>query len=66
MGEGDVKEEGSKPGREDGGGEPVRVQGLSRRNRKMPLLSHLTLTGEIKETAAGGRGVFISCVRNNF
>lgn len=52
--------------REGGGGEPVRVQGLRRRNRKMPLLSHLTLTGEIKEMAAGGRGVFISCVRDNF
>lgn len=32
----------------------------------LPLLSHLKLTGEIKEMAAGGRGVFISCVRNIF
>lgn len=67
MGEGDVKE-GRKGNlsREGGGGQYVGVHGLKWEKEKSPLLSHLTLAEEIKAKAAGGRGVFISRMRNIF
>lgn len=42
------------------------IQGLGEQKNLAGLFNHLTFRGEIKKKAAGGRGVFISCMRNIF